>query len=146
MVCAFGLAWQVEWQIFSHYSLPRQAWTRGLLLVEKSMGKDRQSLEFTAQDCKLRKRVAGKWTTMEHSQHLYLPEGGDYVSGFNLTRLVSNNSDMTFEQRPSRAPKGVEKVSLGCQALDEHQKRLPDHCNGPATLLPRSTHGYSSGS
>ena len=117
MVCAFGLAWQVEWQIFSHYSLPRQAWTRGLLLVEKSMGKDRQSLEFTAQECKLRKKVAGKWTTMEDSQLLYLPEGGDYVSGFNLTRLVSNNSDMTFEQRPSRAPKGVEKVRWDAKLL-----------------------------
>ena len=29
---------------------------RGLLLVDKSMGKDRQSLEITAQDCKLRRR------------------------------------------------------------------------------------------
>lgn len=95
MVRACRLAWQVEWQIFSHYSLPRQSWTRGLLLVDKSMGKDRQSLEITAQDCKLRKKVAGKWTTMEHSTHLYLPEGGDYVSGINLTRLAGN---ITFDK------------------------------------------------
>ena len=66
------------------------------------MGKDGQSLEFTAQDCKFRKKLAGKWTTVEHSEHLYLPEGGDYVSGFNLTRLTSN---ITFDQRPSKAHK-----------------------------------------
>ena len=59
------------------------------------MGKDRQSLEITAQDCKLRKKVASKWTTMEHSTHLYLPEGGDYVSGINLTRLAGN---ITFDK------------------------------------------------
>ena len=103
MVRACPPAWQVEWQIFSRYSWPGQAWIKGLLLVEKWKGKDRQSLEFTAQDCKFRKKVAGKWTTVEHSEHLYLPEGGDYVSGFNLTRLAGN---ITFDQRPSTAPKG----------------------------------------
>ena len=105
MVRACRLAWQVEWQIFAHYSQHRQAWTRGLLLVDKSMGKDRQSLELTAQDCKLRKKVAGKWTTMDHAEHLHLLDNGNYVSGFNLTRSASN---ITFDHKV-RTPKGKKK-------------------------------------
>ena len=143
MVRACRLAWQVEWQIFSHYSLPRQSWTRGLLLVDKSMGKDRQSLEITAQDCKLRKKVAGKWTTMEHSTHLYLPEGGDYVSGINLTRLAGN---ITFDKDVRTTMRKGEKARWDAKFLMNTKSGVQAIATVQLRCFPGKHMGYSSGS
>ena len=46
---------EVDWQIYAHYSAHRRSWTRGLLLVDKSARSERQRLELTSEDCKLRK-------------------------------------------------------------------------------------------
>ena len=61
------------------------------------------------------------------------------TTGINLTRLASN---IIFDATVLAS----NVCSLGCQVLDEHQGRCPDHSNRPTTLLARSTHRYSSSS
>ena len=78
---------EVDWQIYAHYSAHRRSWTRGLLLVDKSMRSERQSLELTSEECKLRKHIDGKWTTMDGSELVHVPEKGRLVTGFNFTHL-----------------------------------------------------------
>ena len=93
----------MDWRIYTHYSAHRNAWTRGLLLVDKS-GSERQSLELTSEACKLRKGINGTWRTMNSSELLHVPEEGVFLTGFNLTELGQQKIDFEFKVR---TPKGM---------------------------------------
>ena len=43
------LGWQVNWQVYVHYS-GLQSYTKGLLLVDSSGGSVRQMLELTSEE------------------------------------------------------------------------------------------------
>ena len=95
---------QVDWRIYAHYSAHRRSWTRGLLLVDQSMGSRHHSLEFTSEECKLRQRVGDEWRVMESSEMLQASEGGHFVTGINLTHL--ENGTIHFDSKKILTPKG----------------------------------------
>ena len=97
---------EVDWQIYAHYSAHRRSWTRGLLLVDTSVRSKRQSVELTSEDCKLRKHIDGKWTTMERSELVHVPEEGSFVTGFNFTRLDQKGHSIHFDSQQIWTPKG----------------------------------------
>ena len=102
---------QVDWRIYAHYSAHRRSWTRGLLLVDQSMGSRHHSLEFTSEECKLRQRVGDEWRVMESSEMLQVSEGGHFVTGFNFTQL--ENGTIHFDSRKFWDSKR-EEGSVGC--------------------------------
>ena len=95
---------EVDWRIYAHYSAHRRSWTRGLLLVDQSMGSYRQSFEFTSEECKLRKHVGDEWKVMEASELLQVSEAGDFVTGFNFTHLEKGT--IHFDSKKIWSPKG----------------------------------------
>ena len=95
---------EVDWSIYVHYSAHRRSWTRGLLLVDESMGSRHHSLEFTSEECKLRQRVGDEWRVMESSEMLEVSDGGHFVTGFNFTHL--ENGSIHFESKKIWTPKG----------------------------------------
>ena len=97
---------EVDWQIYAHYSAHRRSWTRGLLLVDKSMRSERQSLELTSEECKLRKHVDGKWTTIDRSELVHVPEKGSLVTAFNFTHLDEKGHSIRFDSGEIWTPKG----------------------------------------
>ena len=97
---------EVDWQIYAHYSAHRRSWTRGLLLVDKSMRSKRQSLELTSEECKLRKHIDGKWTTIDRSELVHMPEKGSLVTAFNFTHLDEKGHSIHFDSGEIWTPKG----------------------------------------
>ena len=95
---------EVDWRIYAHYSAHRRSWTRGLLLVDQSMGSYRQSFEFTSEECKLRKRMGDEWKVMEASELLKVSEAGDFVTGFNFTHLEKGT--LHVDSKKIWSPKG----------------------------------------
>ena len=75
----------VEWEIFTHYS-GHQSFTKGLLLVDRSAGAQRQVLEITSQDCQWRAHSGAEWSMVSEPGMISVAEGQDYVTGFNMTK------------------------------------------------------------
>eukprot|EP00435_Cladocopium_sp_Y103_P039466 s320_g10.t1 len=76
----------VDWQIYTRYA-GHQAFTKGLLLVDKTGGGVRQVMEMTSQDCQWRARKAdGDWTEVKDDEEISVPDGQDYVTGFRVTK------------------------------------------------------------
>jgi hypothetical protein len=108
----------VDWQIFTHYS-GHQSFTKGLLLVDRSGGSLRQTLELTSRDCRWKARKPGQtWAFVQDDQIIAVPEGKDYVTGFHLTK--SSGANMQNHVRLSMNTKeGIREVavlSLSCRA------------------------------
>lgn len=108
----------VDWQIFTHYS-GQQSFTKGLLLVDRSGGSLRQTLELTSRDCRWKARKPGQtWAFVQDDQIIAVPEGKDYVTGFHLTK--SSGANMQNHVRLSMNTKeGIREVavlSLSCRA------------------------------
>ena len=95
---------EVDWRIYAHYSAHRRSWTRGLLLVDQSMGSHHQSFEFTSEECMLRKRIGDEWKVMDSSQLLQVSKAGDFVTGFNFTHLEQGK--IHFDSNKMWTPKG----------------------------------------
>ena len=73
----------VDWQLFATYG--GALWTvQGLLLVDRSLGRFRQALELTSEDCQWRSKTgdAAKWSAIEGQASVSLLEDGKYVTGF----------------------------------------------------------------
>ena len=76
----------IDWQVYVHYS-GHQSFTKGLLLIDKSGGSIRQVLEITSQDCKWKARKGnGDWRVVDNAE-LSIPDGKDYVTGFDLSSV-----------------------------------------------------------
>ena len=75
----------VEWEIFTRYS-GHQSFTKGLLLIDRSAGVQRQVLEITSQDCQWRAHSGAEWTMVSKPGMISVAEGQDYVTGFNMTK------------------------------------------------------------
>jgi hypothetical protein len=82
----------VDWQIiYTRYSA-HQAFTKGVLLVDRSGGSARQVLEITSEECKWRARKqGGERTAVKNEETVSVPDGKDYLSGFHVSRKVAPN-------------------------------------------------------
>ena len=108
----------VDWQIYTRYS-GQQAFTKGLLLVDKSGGSVRQVMEMTSQDCQWRARKADtEWTTVKDDEVISVPDGQDYVTGFQVTTKRGtkgyNRVHLSVNTRGGKMDKAV--LSLSCRA------------------------------
>ena len=92
----------VDWQVYAHYS-GQQSFTKGLLLIDKSGGSLRQMLEITSQDCKWRARKGNEeWTVVDPvdtPELISVPDGEDYITGFDLSRTVTGPHGHRFPNR-----------------------------------------------
>jgi len=98
----------VDWQIYTHYS-GHKSFTKGLLLVDQSGGKPRQTLELTSQDCTWRSKTPGKdWAVVDGPELISV----DSATGFDMTgkhvRFYMNGKDgrrdvavVSYSCRPS---------------------------------------------
>ncbi|CAE7309339.1 unnamed protein product, partial [Symbiodinium pilosum] len=79
----YGGAGDVDWQLYATYGGP--LWTvQGLLLVDRSLGRFRQAMELTSEDCQWRSKTGQEsWSVLEQNASLSLLEGGEYVTGFD---------------------------------------------------------------
>lgn len=60
----------VDWQVYTRYA-GHQAFTKGLLLVDKSGGAVRQIMEMTSEDCQWRARKGdGEWTIVKDDEEI----------------------------------------------------------------------------
>ncbi|CAE7221748.1 SAMHD1 [Symbiodinium natans] len=81
-----GLPGKVDWQLFAHYGGP--LWTmQALVLVDRSMGRFRQALELTAEDCQWRSKTGDEEDFRAvkkggHARSMSLLEGENFVTGF----------------------------------------------------------------
>lgn len=75
----------VEWEILTHYS-GRQSFTKGLLLVDRSAGVQRQVLEITSQDCQWRANSGAEWSMVSKPGMISIADGQAFVTGFNMTK------------------------------------------------------------
>eukprot|EP00435_Cladocopium_sp_Y103_P030090 s1072_g7.t1 len=91
----------IDWQVYAHYA-GRQSFTKGLLLIDRSGGSMRQMLEITSQDCKWKTRKGNEeWTVVDpaHNAEISVPDGGEYVTGFDLSRTVTAPHGHRFPNR-----------------------------------------------
>ena len=86
----------VDWQVFTHYS-GHQAFTKGLLLVDKSGNSQRQILEMTSSDCQWRTWMGNQWTAVPNGKLLSVPDG--YVTGFIVTKVGPKRLSVTGVSR-----------------------------------------------
>jgi len=108
----------VDWQIYTRYS-GQQAFTKGLLLVDKSGGSVRQVMEMTSQDCQWRARKADtEWTMVKDDEVISVPDSQDYVTGFQVTTKRGtkghNRVHLIVNTRDGKMDKAV--LSLSCRA------------------------------
>ena len=113
----------VDWQVYAHYS-GRQSFTKGLLLVDKSGGSMRQMLEITSQDCKWKARKGNEeWTVVDpvHNELISVLDGGEYVTGFDLSRTETAPHGHRFPNRVSfnmntkNGKSDIAVLSLSCR-------------------------------
>lgn len=107
----------VDWQIYTRYS-GHPAFTKGLLLVDNSGGKQRQALEITAQDCQWRAQKGNQeWTLVKDGERLSVPEGNDYVTGFIMTKTdgLKGQSNVQLNMQMKDFAKDVALLSLACR-------------------------------
>eukprot|EP00435_Cladocopium_sp_Y103_P034735 s2030_g9.t1 len=106
----------VDWQIFTRYA-GHQAFTKGLLLVDKSGGSVRQVMEMTSQDCQWRARKAGgEWTVVKDEEDISVPDGEDYVTGFRIEKKGPKgykHIHLNVNTKSGKRDKAV--VSLSCR-------------------------------
>lgn len=108
----------VDWQIYTRYS-GQQAFTKGVLLVDKSGGSVRQVMEMTSQDCQWRARKADtEWTMVKDDEVISVPDSQDYVTGFQVTTKRGtkgyNRVHLSVNTRGGKMDKAV--LSLSCRA------------------------------
>lgn len=79
----------VEWEILTHYS-GRQSFTKGLLLVDRSAGVQRQVLEITSRDCQWRAHSGAEWNLVSKPGMISVADDQDFVTGFKISKAHSN--------------------------------------------------------
>lgn len=88
----------VDWQVYAHYS-GHQSYTKGLLLLDKSGGSARQSLEITSKDCQWRASAS---------------EQDPSATGLQL-HTANNRTRVSFVMIKQGVRKEVAKLSVSCR-------------------------------
>lgn len=88
----------VDWQVYAHYS-GHQSYTKGLLLLDKSGGSVRQSLEITSKDCQWRASAS---------------EQDPSATGLQL-HTANNRTRVSFVMIKQGVRKEVAKLSVSCR-------------------------------
>eukprot|EP00438_Fugacium_kawagutii_P028965 Skav210526 [mRNA] locus=scaffold3045:235245:236519:+ [translate_table: standard] len=116
----FTQTFPIDWQIFTHYS-GHQSFTKGLLLVDKSGGSMRQVLEMTSQDCRWKARKGNEdWKAVNKAELIFVPNGPDYVTGFNLSSTSGESGDkfpnrVRFNMNTMQGKSDIAILSLSCR-------------------------------
>jgi len=86
----------VDWEVYARYT-GHLSYTKGLLLVDKSGGAMRQSLEITSKDCQWMAKTNGSkntqnpWSKVENIQMVSVPEGQAFATGFKINPSKKQN-------------------------------------------------------
>jgi len=113
----------VDWQIYARYA-GHQAFTKGLLLVDKSGGALRQVLEMTAEDCLWRARKAdGEWTMVGKDEEIWVPDGHDFATGFQVTKNGAKGYKHVHFNVNTKSGK-TDKVVLSTSCRPHHNMNL----------------------
>ena len=112
----------IDWQAYVHYS-GHQSFTKGLLLIDKSGGSMRQVLEITSQDCKWKARKGnGDWKVVDNAELISIPDGKDYVTGFDLGTVGPRGhgghgfpNRVRFNMYTKNAKSDIAVMSLSCR-------------------------------
>ncbi|CAL1156103.1 unnamed protein product [Cladocopium goreaui] len=139
----------VEWEIFTHYS-GHQSFTKGLLLIDRSAGVQRQVLEITSQDCQWRAHSGAEWTMVSKPGMISVAEGQDYVTGFNMTKT---NGRKHRGGHASRNQLNLNQVHLSMNSKDGATDiavltvscRPKRNLNLNLVMKRRSDHGFVEG-
>eukprot|EP00435_Cladocopium_sp_Y103_P014745 s1030_g3.t1 len=109
---------KVDWEVFVHYSTGR-SFSKGLLLVDKSLGQRRQALELTSETCRWRSKLGelGEWTPVERPMPVFMADGVDFVTGFNLSATGRKNGqmDVRFMMNSKYGIKRVATLKISCK-------------------------------
>lgn len=113
---------QVDWRIFVHYS-GKRSYTKGLLLLDNSMGVQRQALELTSEKCVWRKRRMGNdgWSHLDQPQMLSVPsDESEFVTGFNVQWKKEEETPLLrhvrFEMNTLHGSRVVASLHVSCRA------------------------------
>lgn len=113
----------VDWQVYTWYA-GHQAFTKGLLLVDKSGGAVRQIMEMTSEDCQWRARKGdGEWTIVKDDEEIWVPDGQDYVTGFQVTKKGAKGYKHIHLNVNTKSGK-TEKVVLSLSCRPHHNINL----------------------
>eukprot|EP00438_Fugacium_kawagutii_P015113 Skav214604 [mRNA] locus=scaffold57:882814:895102:- [translate_table: standard] len=108
----------VDWQVYTHYS-GHQSFTKGLLLVDQSGGKQRQVLELTSSDCQWRvQNGKQEWATVKSGESLLVPDDhGDFVTGFTVAKKDGPNgyNHVRLTMQTEEGPTDIAVLSLSCR-------------------------------
>lgn len=108
---------KVDWEVFIHYSTGR-SYSKGLLLVDKSLGQRRQALELTSETCRWRSKMGehGEWTNVERPMPVFMADGVDFVTAFNLSSTGRKNGqmDVRFMMNSKYGIKRVATLKISC--------------------------------
>jgi hypothetical protein len=115
----------VDWQIiYTRYSA-HQAFTKGVLLVDRSGGSARQVLEITSEECKWRARKqGGKWTAVKNEETISVPDGKDYLAGFHVSRKVAPNGHKHVHLNLNTKGGKADKAFLSLSGRPHHNINL----------------------
>ena len=106
----------VDWQMYTRYA-GHQAFTKGLLLVDKSGGTVRQVMEMTSQDCQWRARKGDEdWSPVKDDEEISVPDGQDYVTGFRVAKKGARgykHVHLIVNSKSGKTDKAV--LSLSCR-------------------------------
>ena len=112
----------IDWQVYVHYS-GHQSFTKGLLLIDKSGGSIRQVLEITSQDCRWKARKGnGDWRVVDNAELISMPDGKDYVTGFDLGTVGPRGhgghgfpNRVRFNMNTKNGKSDIAVMSLSCR-------------------------------
>ena len=112
----------IDWQVYVHYS-GHQSFTKGLLLIDKSGGSIRQVLEITSQDCRWKARKGnGDWRVVDNAELISIPDGKDYVTGFDLGTTGPRGhgghgfpNRVRFNMKTKNGKSDIAALSLSCR-------------------------------
>lgn len=109
---------KVDWEVFVHYSTGR-SFSKGLLLVDKSLCERRQVLELTSETCRWRSKMGehGEWTPVEKPMPVFMADGVDFVTAFNLSSTGRKNGqmDVRFMMNSKFGIKRVATLKISCK-------------------------------
>eukprot|EP00435_Cladocopium_sp_Y103_P000815 s3742_g1.t1 len=107
----------VDWEVYTHYS-GQQSFTKGLLLVDRSAGVQRQILEITSQDCQWRARSGAEWRMVSKPGMISVADGQDYVTGFNVTKTNGKKDHATHASHSSGSHFNFNQVHFSMNTKD----------------------------
>ena len=103
----------------------------------------RQMLEITSQDCKWKARKGNEeWTVVDsvHNESISVPDAGEYITGFDLIRTVTNPHGHRFPNRvrfnmhTKNGKSDIAVLSLSCRPSHNINVQISMKCKSLSML------------